>query len=89
MKSKIYCVYPAVLQYNDGSDGLIDIFIPDFHIYTKASNELDALIVIKKEIINGLEKYKESGKHFPYPTPLENLETMENEKTTLVEIDLA
>lgn len=89
ISKKIYCVYPVILQYNDSrSDGMIDVIIPDFGIHTEGRHELDVLEVAKREITKGLEEYKGTGKHFPFPTSLEDIELRDNERTTLVEIDL-
>lgn len=78
-----YC-YPAVVTFYE--DGRTETYFPDLDVYTCNDNDSN-LIGYAKELLtltmNGLE---EDAEPIPEPTPLNQLEVGDNEKTILVDV---
>lgn len=84
MKFSDYYCYPAIVTFYD--DGGTETYFPDLDVYT-CNDDDSNLVGYAKELLtlkmNGLE---EDGEEIPVPTPLNELELEENEKSILVEV---
>lgn len=84
MKFSDYYCYPAIVTFYD--DGGTETYFPDLDVYTCNDDDTN-LVGYAKELLtlkmNGLE---EDGEEIPVPTPLNELELEENEKSILVEV---
>lgn len=84
MKLKERYYYPAKFIYEDGKE--IAVVFPDLDVATSGINDEDAQNSARELlgiVMNGLE---EDGEPIPEPTPLNEIEVKDNEKTALVDV---
>ena len=76
--------YPAIFTYEPDQE--IAVVFPDLDCATSGENEDDALLSARELlgiVLNGME---EDGDAIPLPTPLNDIQVAENERTVLVDV---
>lgn len=76
--------YPAVFTYEPNQE--IAIVFPDLNCATSGVDDTDALLSARELlgcVLNGLE---EDGEEIPAPTPLSEVETLQNERAVLIDV---
>lgn len=76
--------YPAVFTYEPGQE--IAVEFPDLGCATSGIDDQDALLSARELlgcVMNGLE---EDDKEIPFPTPLDEVLTQQNERAVLIDV---
>ena len=82
-KNDRYC-YPAIFSYEPGQE--ISVVFPDLDVATSGTNDEDALLSARELLGCALFGLEEDGDSIPAPTPLEKVQTQENERAVLIDV---
>ncbi|GKH50208.1 antitoxin HicB [Eubacteriales bacterium] len=82
-KNDRYC-YPAIFSYEPDQE--ISVVFPDLDVATSGTNDEDALLSARELLGCALFGLEEDGDSIPAPTPLEKVQTQENERAVLIDV---
>ena len=85
MKKTERYFYPAIFTY-DGPGKEIAVVFPDLDCATSGVDDEDALLSARELLGLDLLGKEEDGERIPPPTPLNEVETGENERVVLVDV---
>lgn len=76
--------YPAVFTYEKGKE--IAVVFPDLDVATSGVDEQDAFLSARELLGCVLFGLEEDGEKIPAPTPLEKIQTSDNERAVLIDV---
>ena len=79
-----YYVYPAIFSYDEEQD--IAVIFPDLDTATCGVDEEDAIKSAQELLGITIWGLEEDGENIPKPTPLNEVKTEDNERTTLISV---
>ena len=84
MKNPDRYFYPAVFTYAEGQE--IAVVFPDLGCATSGTDDKDAMLSARELLGLHLFGMEEDGEEIPTPTPLQCIETAENERAALIDV---